>query len=98
MLESAYQLEVIKRLKAEFPGCVVIINDPRRTQGIPDLLILFGPNWAMLEVKAAYNSPSRANQSHYVEDYGRMSYCAFIFPENEEEIFNELQFALCNRR
>jgi hypothetical protein len=52
MLESAYQLEVIKRLKAEFPGCVVIINDPRRTQGIPDLLILFGPNWAMLEVKA----------------------------------------------
>lgn len=98
MLESAYQFEVIKRLKREFPGCLVITNDPRKVQGIPDLLILFGPNWAMLEVKAARNSPTRANQSHYVEDFGRMSYCAFIFPENEEEIFNELQLALSYRR
>lgn len=96
--EFIYQLRVVRRLEKEFPGCFVIKNDPRFIQGLPDLLILFNDTWAMLEVKASEDSPPRPNQPYYVETFGQMSYASFIFPENEERVFDELQLALCNRR
>lgn len=91
MRESGYQSKVIKRLEKEFPGCVVIRNDPRYIQGIPDLLILYGNTWAMLEVKMSSDAPTRPNQRHYVESFGLMSYSAFIYPENEEKVLDDLQ-------
>jgi hypothetical protein len=94
MRESAYRSKVIEKLMKYFPGCVIIPNDPRHIQGIPDLLILFGDKWAMLEVKTSESASVRPNQRHYVEAFGLMSYCAFIYPENEETVFNDLQHAL----
>lgn len=96
--ESVYQTLVIRRLEQEYPGCVIIPNDARIIQGVPDLLILFGDRWAMLEVKASESAPVRPNQPHYVDEFNRMSYCSFIYPENEDEVFYELQHALGNSR
>lgn len=98
MRERAYQAKLVKRIKKDFPGCVVIRNDPRERQGIPDLLILFRDRWAMLEVKMSSTSDVEPNQTYYVETFGQMSYCSFICPEFEERVFNELQFALNDRR
>lgn len=98
MRENAYQAQLIRRLERQFVGCVVIKNDPMYIQGVPDLLILFGDRWAMLEVKASRDSPIRPNQTHYVEAFGEMSYTSFIYPEIEERVFDELQLALCARR
>jgi hypothetical protein len=98
MRESKYQLHVVQRLELEFPGCLVIRNDPRLVQGIQDLLVLFRDRWAALEVKISSTAPERPNQRHYVERLNEMSYSTFIFPENEDEVFNELQLALGNRR
>lgn len=98
MRESAFEARVVRRLKREFPGCIVFKNDPNQNQGVPDRLVLFGDRWAMLEVKVSANAPSRPNQGWYITRYNNMSYASFIFPENEDLVFHELQAALCNIR
>lgn len=94
MNEATYQAHIIKKLEREFLGCVVIKNDPNYIQGIPDLLILFGNRWAMLEVKASDSSPNQPNQEYHVEAFGRMSYCSFISPMIENNVFDDLKRAL----
>jgi len=90
--EAAYQAQLIKTIKKRFPDCMVRKNDPGRTQGIPDLLILFANGcWAMLEVKKSEKSPTRPNQRHYIERIAKVAYAAFIYPENEEKILDDLQ-------
>jgi len=93
MLESKYQAHIIKRLEILFPGCVVIKNDPNYIQGIPDLLVLFQSFWAALEVKVSATARKRPNQEYFIDRLGRMSFAAFIYPENEEEVLYELQQA-----
>lgn len=91
MKENEYQSRLIKRLKRQFPGCIVLKNDSSYIQGIPDLLVLFGDRWAALEVKRSRNASRRPNQQYYVEKMDSMSYATFIFPENEEEVFDDLE-------
>lgn len=97
MKESKYQSYLVKKLKKMFPGCEIQRNDPRVTQGIPDLTIFWKDRWAMLEVKESESAPVRPNQPYYVDKYNGMSFAAFIFPENEEEVFNALQHAFSYR-
>jgi len=94
--ETKYQAYLVKRIEKEFPGCFVTKNDASRLQGIPDLLILFGLRWAMLEVKTSESAPVQPNQTFYVEWFNALSYCSFIYPENEEKVFHDLQRALGN--
>jgi hypothetical protein len=98
VLERHYQPILIKRLRREFPGCVIIKNDTDYMQGIPDLTLLWGKKWAMLEVKASADAPEQPNQEFYVRELNAMSFAAFIYPENEEEVIGELQRALQPRR
>ncbi len=91
MLESKFQHELIKELKDLFPGCIVLKNDPSYIQGIPDLIVLYENKWAALECKRSVSSPHRPNQDYYVEKMNAMSYSSFIFPENKEDVINELQ-------
>lgn len=90
--ESAYQAKLIKKLKSMFPGCVVLKNDSGYIQGIPDITVLYEDRWAVLEVKASFNSHQQPNQDYYIKRLGEMSYSAFIYPENEEEVLRDLQF------
>lgn len=89
MREAAYQKTVIDKLEAMFPGCVIIKNDAGAIQGIPDLLVLWGNRWGMLEVKAAERSPVRPNQEYYVQEFSQMSFASFIYPEIEEGVLQE---------
>ncbi len=93
MLESQYQASLVKRLAVLFPDCIVLKNDTAFVQGIPDLLLLWGDRWAMLEVKARKDAWEQPNQDYYVARLNQMSFAAFIFPENEEEILYELEQA-----
>lgn len=92
-LESKFQSDLIHELKRTFPGCIVMKNDSSYIQGIPDLLILYKNKWASLEVKKCWNSPKQPNQEYYVHRMNEMSFSAFIFPENKEEVIYELQQA-----
>lgn len=93
-LESKFQSELIKELKRMFPGCLIQKQDSGRVQGIPDLLILYGDKWAMLEVKRSIDAPHRPNQDYYVSKYDNMSFCRFVCPENKTEVLNALQQSL----
>jgi hypothetical protein len=91
--ESGFQGRLIKKLERMFPDCEVLKNDPGYRQGIPDLIILWGPHWATLECKASEDAPWQENQPYYVEKMNRMSFSAFIYPENESEVLRGLQQA-----
>lgn len=90
MKESKFQKEVIDEIKSKFPEAIIMKNDPNYIQGIPDLTILCGDKWATLEIKKSRNAAHQPNQDHYVEKMNSMSFSAFIFPENKEEVLNEL--------
>ncbi|WPJ30612.1 endonuclease [Streptomyces phage Psst1] len=91
MLERDYQKRLIETLEKMFPGCFILKNDPGYLQGVPDLLILYGGRWAMLEVKANAKAPSRPNQNYYIELLNGMSFAAFIHPSNEQEVLDALR-------
>lgn len=97
MLERDYQPILIKKLRALFPDCVIMKNDTDYMQGFPDLTILYKDMWAVLEVKASRRSPEQANQGYYIEMLSQLSYAAFVYPENEEEVLRELQQAFNKR-
>ena len=98
MLENAYQTRLIKQLRELFPGCVVLKNDTDYLQGIPDLLVLYKKKWAALEVKASANAAVQPNQDYYIELMNELSFAAFIYPENEEEVLYALQQSFQPRR
>lgn len=93
MREAQYQAGLIKRIERLLPGCLVLKNDSDYKQGIPDLLVLWGKHWAMLEVKAGEDAPYQPNQEYYLNWLAAMGFTAVIFPENEEEVLRELQRA-----
>lgn len=98
MLESKFQAKLIKEIKAMFPGCVVLKNDAQYKPGFPDLTILYGERWAVLECKASKNSSYQPNQEYYIEMLDRMSYCRKVYPANVEEVLYELQQTLQPRK
>ena len=90
MLESKFQSQLIRKIKNEFPGCMVLKNDPTYLQGVTDLTVFCGNKWAALEVKKSKNASHRPNQNYYVDKMNRMSYATFVYPENEKEVLAEL--------
>lgn len=90
MYESNFQRKVKKDIRERFPGCYILKTDPNDIQGIPDLLVLYEDKWAALEVKKSKSATHRPNQDYHVNTLNGMSYSTFIFPENEEEVLNEL--------
>lgn len=95
--ESQFQRELIKEIKETFPGCVVLKNDPNYIQGMPDLTILHGDRWAVLEVKRDKEAHHQPNQDYYVGMLDDMSFSSFVYPENKEEVLHGLQQAFRSR-
>lgn len=93
--ENDYQGGLIKRIEQRFPGCFVMKNDEQYRQGTPDLTILHGDRWAVLEVKRSRDELKKPvpNQSHYVDRLNDMGFSSFIYPENEDEVLDEVQRA-----
>lgn len=94
--ESLYQSDLIKRIKARFPGCYVTTD--LKQQGLPDILILFGDRWAMLECKRSESEAYQPNQDYYCKMFDGWSFCAVIYPENEEQVLNDLQSTFGSQR
>lgn len=96
MLESKFQANLIKKIKRLYPECIVMKNDPAYMQGVPDLLVLYKDKWVSLECKKCANSRHQPNQDYYVKKMDSMSFSRFIFPENEDEVLNELKHKFDN--
>lgn len=93
-LESDFKKDLVDELKRLFPGVVILKNNEQHKQGVPDMLILYGPHWAILEVKRSRKAPYRPNQEYYLDTWGEHGYTATIYPENKKEILYELELAL----
>ena len=89
--ESKFQHDLIEKLEDRFPGCYVMKNDPNYIQGIPDLTILYKDKWATLECKKSKKEKHRPNQDHYVEEMNKHSFSSFIYPENMEEVLDDME-------
>jgi len=94
MTETQYQYKLIKKLEKLLPGCLILKNDPRHMQGVPDVLVLYHNKWAMLEVKLSGDASIQPNQEYYVGLLNDMSFASFINPQNEEDVLRDLQHAL----
>lgn len=91
-LENGFQDRLVREIKDELPGCMVFKMD--QIQGIPDLLILHNDKWASLECKRERNAKRQPNQEYYVDRMNQMSFSRFIYPENREDVLDELYQAL----
>lgn len=89
--ENEFQSNLIKELKKIFTGCLITKLDSSHIQGIPDLLVLYGKKWAILECKRNANATHQPNQDYYVDMLNTMSFSKFIYPENKDEVINELK-------
>lgn len=96
MKENKFQSQLIKKIKDRFPGCMVLKNDPNYIQGIPDLTVFYKKNWATLECKKDEKAKHQPNQDYYVSQMNEMSFSAFVYPENEKEILDELERSFKN--
>lgn len=90
-LERDFQAKLIKEIKSTFEGCLVMKLDSSYIQGIPDLQILYKDKWAILECKRSANSKKQPNQEYYVDRLDKMSFSRFIYPENKDEVLNDLR-------
>jgi len=93
VLERKFQSKLIQELKDIFPGCIITKLDSGHIQGIPDLLVLYQDKWATLECKKDEDASKQPNQDYYVGVMNEMSFSRFIYPDNKEEVLNELQQA-----
>jgi hypothetical protein len=93
MKENKFQQCLKKEIKEMFPGCIVTKLDPNDIQGIPDILVLHNNKWATLENKKCADAKRQPNQDYYVNKMNDMSFSRFIYPENKEEVLNELREA-----
>ena len=98
MLENQYKSDLDNRLREMYPGLVILKNDANFLQGVPDRLLLHGDRWAMLEGKRSAKATRQPNQEYYVDRFNDMSFASFIYPENEEDVLNELHHAFTSSR
>lgn len=92
-IESDFQASLEDDLHEKFPGCFIHKLDPDFCQGVPDLLFLYKDKWALLEVKRSKKEREkpRPNQEYYVNKFNNMSFSRFIYPENKEEVIDEME-------
>ncbi len=98
MLEREFQSGLIKEIKERYSGCVVLKNDSSYLQGIPDLSVFYRDRYAMLEVKKDAKASHQPNQEYYVDKLNNMSFSRFIFPENKNQVLEELDAHFGKRR
>ena len=91
MKESKFQHDLIQDIKTRFPGAIVMKTDPRYIQGLPDLIIFWNERWGALECKQTENASRQPNQEYYVNEMNSMSFARFVYPENKEEVLDEME-------
>jgi hypothetical protein len=89
-LESDFQKELMDEIRRLFPGCVIIKNDSGYIQGFPDWTIFYRDRWAVLEAKREKDAEHQPNQDDYVAQCDYMSFSRFVYPENKDEVLEEL--------
>ena len=101
ILEKKFQADTIEEIQKKFPGCIVLKNDAKYLQGIPDFVVHYFNidvhvgtifRTAFLEFKRDKKAPKQPNQEAYVEKINNMGgFARFIYPQNKEHVLKELE-------
>lgn len=97
-LESKFQKELMDEIREQYPGCVILKNDSSYIQGFPDWTILYKDRWAVLEAKRERGAKKQPNQEYYVDKLDKMSFSRFVYPENKDEVLEDLARVFKRRR
>ena len=89
-LESKFQKDLIDEIKERYPGSIALKNDSGYIQGFPDWTILYKDKWAVLEAKRERGAKKQPNQEYYVDQLDKMSFSRFVYPENKDEVLEDL--------
>jgi hypothetical protein len=99
--KAGYKTQLMNTIKRRFGRHTVRFghNDPNLPgqQGIPDLTVYIDDKWFLLEVKASEKSKERPNQGWWIEEWSKVTFCSFVFPENEQEVLNAMERSLADR-
>ena len=92
MKERDFQAQLIKDIKKQNPGSIILKADANYIQGYPELLVLL-PNWkwAALECKKTKDASRRPNQDTYIDILNSMGFASFVYPENKEEVLDAIR-------
>lgn len=93
-LESTLQGKILHWLKAQ--GCFACKMQQNATTqaGIADVFFCLEGFYGFLEVKKAKSSPRRPGQEAFVKKMNEWSYARVVYPENWEEVKQELSVML----
>ena len=97
-LESKFQKELMDEIREQYPGCIILKNDSGYIQGFPDWTILYKDRWAVLEAKRERGAKKQPNQEYYVDKLDKMSFSRFVYPENKDEVLEDLERVFKRRR
>lgn len=97
-LESKFQKELMDEIRELYPGCVILKNDSGYIQGFPDWTILYKDRWAVLEAKRERGAKKQPNQEYYVDRLNKMSFSRFVYPENKDEVLEDLERVFKRKR
>lgn len=98
-LESKFQKDFIDEAKVRYPGCIALKNDSSYIQGFPDWTLLYKDKWAVLEMKRERGARKQPNQEYYVDKLNASGgFSRFVYPENRDEVFEELDILFKQKR
>ncbi len=92
MLESEFKKRTIQRIKDRLPSLDLdFINTKPFNRSMPDTFVIGPWCWAALEFKRSEDADQQANQDYHIERLNRKGYARFVFPENVEEVLDDLE-------
>lgn len=91
MLEKDFQKKFIRELEAIFDGCILIKNDAGYIQGFPDWTMFYKNRYAVLEIKKNKSAQHQPNQDYYVDLINSMGFARFVYPENKNDVIEDLK-------
>ena len=92
MLESKFKKEAKQRIRERCPNVDLdFVNTKPFNRSMPDTFVVGPWSWAALEFKRAEGATQQANQDYHIKRLNRKGYATFVFPENLEEVLNDLE-------
>ena len=92
MSEATFRTKWLNKFKKLSPDIFIEFADPKRKNGIPDVIIFYKKKYARLETKRSKNASKRLHQQYYIDYFNSQGiYAAFLTPENQEEVYNALR-------
>lgn len=68
-----------------------IIENKSQRRSTLDTIFLGRRVWAALEFKKEKGASEQPNQDYYVDKWNKLSYARIVYPDNAEEVLDELE-------